>query len=190
MSEIKETYVDYLGYKTYCKIVTPDNPDPAKKPLLVLHGGPGDCHNYLLTYAELADRANRQVVFYDQIGCGKSAIPHQGDDFYTYDLWADEFYTVREALGLDDIHLFGNSWGGMLGMYCMMKDDAGVNSFVINSSPVRIQTWLDEANRLLKYMPQDMQEALAEAGAYRQLRDARSEGGSRRILQASCGGLL
>ena len=48
MSEIKETYVDYLGYKTYCKIVTPDNPDPAKKPLLVLHGGPGDCHNYLL----------------------------------------------------------------------------------------------------------------------------------------------
>ena len=79
MSKIKETYVDYLGYKTYCKIVTPDNPDPAKKPLLVLHGGPGDCHNYLLTYAELADRANRQVVFYDQIGCGKSAIPHQGD---------------------------------------------------------------------------------------------------------------
>uniref|UniRef100_UPI0023F04079 alpha/beta fold hydrolase n=1 Tax=Slackia piriformis TaxID=626934 RepID=UPI0023F04079 len=73
------------------------------------------------------------------------------------------FYTVRDALGLDDIHLFGNSWGGMLGMYCMMKDDAGVNSFVINSSPVRIQTWLDEANRLLEYMPQDMQEALAEA---------------------------
>lgn len=51
----------------------------------------------------------------------------------------------------------------MLGMYCMMRDDAGVNSFVINSSPVRIQTWLDEANRLLQYMPQDMQEALAEA---------------------------
>lgn len=86
MSEIKETYVDYLRYKTYCKIVTPDNPDSAKKPLLVLHGGPGDCHNYLLTYAKLADRANRQVVFYDQIGCGKSAIPHQEDDFYTYDL--------------------------------------------------------------------------------------------------------
>ena len=141
----------------------------------MLHGGPGDCHNYLLSYAELADRANRQVVFYDQIGCGKSAIPHQGDDFYTYDLWADEFYTVREALGLGDIHLFGNSWGGMLGMYCMMKDDAGVNSFVINSSPVRIQTWLDEANRLLKYMPQDMQEALAEAERTGQLRDAEAK---------------
>ena len=142
MAEIKETYVDYKGFKTYCKIFEPENPAPGKKPLLVLHGGPGDCHNYLLTYGELADRAGRKVVFYDQIGCGKSMIPHQDDDFYNYDLWVDEFYTVRKALGLDDIHLFGNSWGGMLGMLCMMKDDSGVNSFVINSSPVRIQTWL------------------------------------------------
>lgn len=161
MAKIEETYVDYAGYKTYCKIV--GERTPGKKPLLVLHGGPGDCHNYLLTYAELADRYGRQVIFYDQIGCGKSAIPHQSDDFYTYDLWVNEFYTVRAALGLDDIHLFGNSWGGMLGMLCMMKDDRGVNSFVINSSPVRMQTWLDEANRLIKYLPADMQEALAEA---------------------------
>ncbi len=161
MAEIKEVYVPYAGYKTYCKIV--GEKTPGKKPLLVLHGGPGDTHNYLLTYAELADRYGRQVIFYDQIGCGKSQIPHQDDSFYTYDLWVNEFYTVREALGLDDIHLFGNSWGGMLGMLCMMKDDTGVNSFVINSSPVRIQTWLDEANRLIKYLPEDMQEALAEA---------------------------
>ena len=100
----------------------------------MLHGGPGACHNCLLTYAQIADRYGRTVVFYDQIGCGKSAIPHQEDDFYTCDLWIDEFYTVRRALGLNDIHLFGNSWGGMLGMLCMMKDDTGVNSFVINSS--------------------------------------------------------
>lgn len=163
MAKIKETYVDYKGFKTYCKIFEPEQPAPGKKPLLVLHGGPGDCHNYLLTYGQLADTAGRTVVFYDQIGCGKSMIPHQEDDFYNYDLWVDEFYTVREALGLDDIHLFGNSWGGMLGMLCMMNDDTGVNSFVINSSPVRIQTWLDEANRLLEYMPQEMQAALAEA---------------------------
>ncbi len=163
MARITETYVDYAGFKTYCKIVEPDEPAAGKKPLLVLHGGPGACHNCLLTYAQIADRYGRTVVFYDQIGCGKSAIPHQEDDFYTCDLWIDEFYTVRRALGLDDIHLFGNSWGGMLGMLCMMKDDAGVNSFVINSSPVRIDTWLSEARRLIQYLPKDMQEALEEA---------------------------
>lgn len=161
MADIKEVYVDYAGFKTYCKIVGESK--PGKKPLLVLHGGPGDCHNYLLTYGDIADRYGRQVIFYDQIGCGKSKIPHQEDDFYNYDLWVNEFYTVREALGLDDIHLFGNSWGGMLGMLCMMKDDTGVNSFVINSSPVLMTSWLSEANRLITYMPKDMQEAIAEA---------------------------
>lgn len=161
MAKIEETYVDYMGYKTYCKIV--GESQPGKKPLLVLHGGPGDCHNYLLDLADIADRFGRQVIFYDQIGCGKSQIPHQDDSFYTYDLWVNEFYTVRKALGLDDIHLFGNSWGGMLGMLCMMKDDTGVNSFVINSSPVHMQRWLDAANHLLTFMPDDMQKALAEA---------------------------
>lgn len=163
MARITETYVDYAGFKTYCKTVEPDESAAGKKPLLVLHGGPGACHNCLLTYAQIADRYGRTVVFYDQIGCGKSSIPHQEDDFYTCDLWIDEFYTVRRALGLDDIHLFGNSWGGMLGMLCMMKDDTGVNSFVINSSPVRIDTWLSEARRLIQYLPKDMQEALEEA---------------------------
>lgn len=163
MAHITEAYVDYVGFKTYCKIVEPDEPAAGKKPLLVLHGGPGACHNCLLTYAQIADRYGRTVVFYDQIGCGKSAIPHQEDDFYTCDLWIDEFYTVRRALGFNDIHLFGNSWGGMLGMLCMMKDDTGVNSFVINSSPVRIDTWLSEARRLIQYLPKDMQEALEEA---------------------------
>lgn len=161
MANIREEYVDYHGFKTYCKIVGENA--PGKKTLLVLHGGPGDCHNYLLPYADMADKYGRQVVFYDQIGCGKSSIPHQEDDFYTYDLWVNEFYAVREALGLNDIHLFGNSWGGMLGMLCMIKDDRGVNSFVINSSPVCIATWLSEVNRLVGYLPKPMQEAIAEA---------------------------
>ena len=163
MARITETYVDYAGFKTYCKTFTPDEPAAGKKPLLVLHGGPGMCHNYLLTYGQLADRAGRAVVFYDQIGCGKSAIPHQEDEFYTYELWMDEFCAVRKALGLDDIHLFGNSWGGMLGLLCMMKDDTGVRSFVINSSPVYIDTWLSEARRLIQYLPAEMQDALMEA---------------------------
>ena len=151
---IEERYVDYNGHKTYVKIVG-ERKDNGKKPLLVLHGGPGDCHNYLLDLARIADKYDRQVIFYDQIGCGKSMVENMGEDYYTYDLWINEYYTVCEALGLDDFHLFGNSWGGMLGMLCMMKDDKGVNSFVINSSPVLIQSFL----------PLEMQNALAEAEA-------------------------
>ena len=162
MANIREEYVDYLGYKTYVKIFG-EQKDNGKLPLFMLHGGPGACHNYLLPYAEIADLDDRMVIFYDQIGCGKSAIPHQEDDFYNYDLWINEFYVVKEALGIKDCHLFGSSWGGMLAMLLALHDDTGFHSITINSSPVRIQTWLDEANRLIKYLPEHMQEAIAEA---------------------------
>ncbi len=161
MAEMRSGYVDYRGFKTYYEIYGECR--PGKKPLLILHGGPGDTHLYLLNYRDMADLYGRQIIFYDQIGCGKSNIPHQDDDFYGYDLWIDEFYTMRDALGLDDFHLFGNSWGGMLAMMCACKDDAGIRSMVINGSPVNIATWLSEANRLIEYMPKDMQEAIAEA---------------------------
>ena len=182
-SPIEERYVDYNGHKTYVKIVG-ERKDNGKKPLLVLHGGPGDCHNYLLDLARIADEHDRQVIFYDQTGCGKSMLEGMGEDFYTYDLWVNEYYTVIDALGLDDFHLFGNSWGGMLGMLCMMKDDRGVNSFVINSSPVLIQSWLDAANHLIKFLPLEMQNALAEAEATGDYENIQAKGRLRRVLQA------
>jgi proline iminopeptidase len=42
-------------------------------PLLLLHGGPGNGHDYLERLEAIA--ANRQVVFYDQLGCGRSGKP-------------------------------------------------------------------------------------------------------------------
>lgn len=161
MAEMKSGYIDYKGFKTYYEIY--GDPSPDKKPLLILHGGPGDTHHYLINYNKMADEYGRQVIFYDQIGCGDSKIPHQEDDFYNNELWIDEYYTVKEALGLTDFHLFGNSWGGMLAMMCMIKDDTGVASLVVNGSPVNMDTWLSEANRLIEYMPKHMQEAIAEA---------------------------
>ena len=164
MATMREGYVDYAGFKTYYRIFG-EQKDNGKLPVVMIHGGPGACHNYLLPYKVLADRYDRQVIFYDQIGCGKSSIPPQDDDFWNYDLWLNEFYAVRDALGLKEFHTFGNSWGGMLEMLIATTDDTGIHSMVLNSSPVRIQTWLDEANRLIKYLPEDMQEALAEAEA-------------------------
>jgi proline-specific peptidase len=80
-------------------------------PLLVIHGGPGMSHDYLRDLDALADE--RQVIYYDQIGCGRSDRP---DDacLWTLATFADEIDTVRGALGLDRIHLFGQSAGGWI----------------------------------------------------------------------------
>ena len=75
-------------------------------PLLVLHGGPGAGHDYLEPLQAVAD--DRPVVFYDQLGCGRSDIP---DDttLWRVDRFVEEVAVVRKALGLDRIHLLGQS---------------------------------------------------------------------------------
>ncbi len=167
MSKVIEGEIPYKGYKTYYKIVGEDK--SGRPPLVMLHGGPGSTHFYLEPYELMAERYGRQVVFYDQIGCGLSAIPHQDDDFYSYELWMDELDVVREALGLDRIHLFGHSWGGMLAMMYALRCSDGLLSLTVAASPANINTWLLEARRLVDYLPADMQAALwkaEETGSY------------------------
>lgn len=76
-------------------------------PLLCLHGGPGAPSDYLKPLEGLADR--RRVVFYDQLGCGNSDIPDDRS-LWTVERFMDELDAVRDALGLDRVHLFGSSW--------------------------------------------------------------------------------
>jgi proline-specific peptidase len=45
-----------------------------KSPIIVIHGGPGFPHNYLLPLRQQACRG-RPIIFYDQAGCGKSIVP-------------------------------------------------------------------------------------------------------------------
>ena len=42
-----------------------------RDPLLCLHGGPGSTHNYFAPLERLAEDG-REVVLYDQLGCGHS----------------------------------------------------------------------------------------------------------------------
>ena len=42
--KIEEGYMPYLGHKTYYRIVGEQSGN--KKPLIVMHGGPGSTHNY------------------------------------------------------------------------------------------------------------------------------------------------
>ena len=80
-------------------------------PLLCLHGGPGMPHDYLEPLAGLGER--RPVVFYDELGCGRSAGPTD-PELFTIERHIQELAAVREALDLDDVHILGQSWGGVI----------------------------------------------------------------------------
>lgn len=165
--EIREGYMPFLGYKTYYRVVGRNTGN--KKPLVLLHGGPGSTHNYFEVLDRIAEEDGRQLVMYDQIGCGNSYVENR-PDLWNSKVWIEELIELRKHLGLDEIHLLGQSWGGMqtLEYVCNYKPE-GLKSIILSSTLPASWLWAEEAQRMIAQMPQDMQDAIkkaTESGAY------------------------
>ena len=155
---ISEGYIPFKGYQTWYRIVGAGEAE-GKLPLLCLHGGPGACHDYLEALDAMA-ATGRRVIYYDQLGCGNSHIPTSNPAMWTIPLYVEEVDVVRQALGLDRIHLLGQSWGGMLAMEYMFTQPSGVASVTIANSPASMIQWVAEANRLRDQLPPEVQATL------------------------------
>ena len=145
-----EGSVAFRGYNVWYRIVG-EREEPGKLPLLCLHGGPGVPHDYLEPLEAMA-ATGRRVIFYDQLGCGNSDHPHDPSS-WTVDLFVEEVGVVRRALGLERLHLLGQSWGGMLAMQYALTQPAGLVSLIVASSPASMRQWVAEANRLRMELP-------------------------------------
>ena len=154
-----EGYVPFRGYRTWYRVVG-DEEEAGKLPVLVLHGGPGGTHDYLESLEPMAE-TGRRAIFYDQLGCGKSDLPDDSS-LWKVETFVDEVAAIRERLGLERLHIFGNSWGGMLAMEYALTRPQGVASMVVASSPSSIPQWVAEANRLRAELPQEIQETLSK----------------------------
>jgi L-proline amide hydrolase len=155
---ISEKQVEFRGWKIWTQTHGDLGAPSGKLPMLMLHGGPGVPHDYLENMGKLA-AAGRPVIFYDQLGCGKSDRPDD-PSLWTIDLFKEEIDVVRAALGLPRIHLLGQSWGGMLAMEYALTQPKGVASLVIASSPASMRIWVEEANRLREELPAGVQATL------------------------------
>lgn len=152
-----EGTIPFHGYHTWYRIVG-EREEPGRLPLLVLHGGPGATHDYLEPIGGLA-ATGRRVIFYDQLGNGHSDHPHD-PALWTVDLFKAELAEVRRALGLERVHILGQSWGGMLAMEYALTQPAGLASLIIADSPASIPQWVAEANRLREQLPYAVQQTL------------------------------
>jgi proline-specific peptidase len=126
-------------------------------PLLVLHGGPGFCHDYLEALEDLADE--REVVFFDQLGCGHSERPND-PGLWTVDFYVEEVAAVREGLGLDRCHLFGNSWGGMLAMAYVLDRRPRLVSLTVSNSPASVPRFVADSQELKRQLPGDVKKTI------------------------------
>lgn len=132
-----------------------------RTPLVVVHGGPGCTHDYVVSIAQIAE-SGRPVIHYDQLGGGRSThLPDRGADFWTVDLFLAELDNLLSHLGIEGgYHLLGQSWGGMLGAEHAIRQPAGLKSLVISNSPASMELWAKEAKILRSRMPRDVEEAL------------------------------
>jgi proline-specific peptidase len=99
--------------------------------VIVLHGGPGSTHEYLAPITDLAG-AGFEVVFYDQLGCGRSQRPATYSD-YNIASNADDADQLRQALNLGRVHLFGHSYGGALALEAAVRHPRAWRSLVVSS---------------------------------------------------------
>ena len=155
------TVPDGTEVTTWYRSATPAAPRPGAAPVIVLHGGPGATHDYLLALADLVGDG-RTVVHYDQVGNGRSThLPDADPSLWTVQLFVDELAALVRHLGFDGgFHLVGQSWGGMLGPEFVLAHPDGVRSLAILDSPASIELWLAAAGRLREALPQPVQEAL------------------------------
>jgi proline iminopeptidase len=82
-------------------------------PTVVLHGGPGAHHDYLLPGFDALARG-RELIYYDQRGGGQSPVARE-----TPVGWREQvadLEELRRQWGLDQLSLLGYSWGGLLAL--------------------------------------------------------------------------
>jgi proline-specific peptidase len=153
-----EGTVWFRGYRTWYQVVGQMPPRGGRLPLLVLHGGPGLPHDYLTDLAELAE-GGRTVVFYDQLGCGRSDHPRD-KSLWVMGTFVEELATIREALGLDRVQLLGHSWGGWLALDYALRRPAGLASLILASTCASVPAFAAETRRLKESLPPEVQEVI------------------------------
>ena len=151
--ESREGHVAVPGGRVWFKVVG----SGTGTPLLVLHGGPGAPSHYLARLGRLGDE--RPVIFYDQLGCGRSDRPSD-TNLWRVERFVEELAEVRRALGLKRIHLFGHSWGTMLATDYLLTRPRGVRSVTLASPCLSAPRYVRDVAELRAQLPSGIQTVL------------------------------
>lgn len=149
----REGYAEVTGGNVWYRI--DGNGD--KTPLLILHGGPGFPSYYLNPMSALSK--DRPVIFFDQLGCGRSDN-NTDKNLMTVDVFVEQTEQLRNDLKLNQFHLYGHSWGSMLGLEYYLKYSEHVKALILASPALSISRWIKDADALITILPNSVQSAI------------------------------
>jgi L-proline amide hydrolase len=136
-------------------------------PLVLLHGGPGLRHDYLLSLSELNELYGIPIIFYDQIGTARSTHLREknGDErFWTEELFYAELNNLVEKLGILErgYDVLGHSWGGMLGATWAGTKPKGLRKLILSNAPATMKGWTDAYAKYRDALPEDIRRKILE----------------------------
>jgi proline iminopeptidase len=141
--------------------------NPAGKPAVYVHGGPGSgCRP---SQRRLFDPARYRIVLFDQRGCGQSA-PHAADPATdlsrnTTDHLIADMELLRRHLGIDRWLLMGGSWGSTLELAYAQRHPERVTEIVINGVTSTRRAEIDWLYRGVgRFFPEEWERFRAAAG--------------------------
>jgi proline-specific peptidase len=131
------------GRRIWCGVV--GAAQAGRAPLVCVAGGPGAPHDYLESLAPLA--RDRQVVFYDPLGSGRSDRPT--GFAWTQAEYVSEIATVCLYLGVERYHLFAHSAAVLAALPHALARPAGLRSLVLAGTPVDFTAYTAHVEDLL-----------------------------------------
>jgi proline iminopeptidase len=127
------------------------------RPMIMVNGGPGFDHNYVLCSDAWDTLARgRRIVFYDQRGTGRSSPLASGQSCTLADQ-IDDLDALRAELKADRIDLLGHSWGGYLVMAYAARHPERVAHLIIADSAA--PKWTDTEFIFRYIFPEGMERA-------------------------------
>ena len=154
--------------------------------VVVLHGGPGASHDYLLPQYDLL-ATQRSLLYYDQRGGGQSPVP-PGTPVGWREHVAD-LEALRAEHGLEQLTVCGYSWGGLLAVLYFLEHPERVARLALVSpagvtAEYRRQFEDEFARRMQAPEIQREREALRASG----LRERDAKAYQRRAFELSVAG--
>ena len=157
---IKENYLSVTGGNIWYKIA---GAEKEGTPIILIHGGPGATHDYLEPLEVLSDK--RPVIFYDQLGCGKSDKPNDSS-LWTIERFVEELDLLCKTLNYPEYHILGQSWGGTLAIeYALSGKFGRIKSLILSAPLISSSRWAEDQKMYIDQMPDLMRSTIIRCEA-------------------------
>ncbi|HEX2628380.1 MAG TPA: alpha/beta hydrolase [Chitinophagaceae bacterium] len=116
-------YYDIRGFKMYCETYG------TGQPLLIIHGNGGEINNFIYQIPYFSK--NYKVIIADSRAHGKST---DTGDSLTYEMMADDYAALLDAMKIDSAFVIGWSDGGINGLLLAMRHPEKVKKLAVTGA--------------------------------------------------------